>query len=799
LFPDFLPDLVDRWNILYSLVSTGKKPATEGSVTAKPQEEKRKKKYEKLSVGGEITQAFFSFVIFAIILVLEMVFRTTIAVTIALLDTVIWVAVVFATAAPMMLSGLYEAAIDRQVIDALENIIADPEPENENLTQSLIPVSATPKDKYQPVHYMKHRVHLLYALLTGNLAVRDMAPKKRDTLQEDLKTPQDMGKAFPPAAADDDIERQIHAYQDVKWLVDLIKDVPFDLMPGNAARTLKVAENVEGSKGQEPAKETARATDSEIQPVAATRDPEAPKDGQVAALVAIEKTRYRLNAMLDCQAGFGGAIGAPIVFFIGSFLVSVVSNLAQLGNSYNAFAISFGTWWITVPHVAIISGCLLAGNNPNTLQAIMCNLRDVPHKDFSKSLWRQIQDRKAEGKTFWEVLQRYVTGKDDHGENPIHRSKLSLMYVRELINAFFWPVYDSFYQPVWMWDRGRSKRTWVRMVQREPEYPTTEWGIKRRGLFDSFRNLPQNTHHGYRIPQSLGTLIPIEWFYITVLAIALICYPFVLATLTSYYTPTLGLSCRSFTFVIYFIAQFWLGTAWVIDFQKDKRPDMLWTPGFQPFGFTIRLPTIFAAALWLGFLVSIFTSFIGTFMQIAGVYRNCLCNTPLKSWGSKTDFEFQISDNSPDDIKYAHDFWQSTGIAAIALLLGVCYGGWWYQRHWRAKFSGLIDIVLNARAVDPDTDYAEPPDDAPRRRFAINPPWEKAEARAAKSLPEKGQEAAQAVNPQSEGPQAEASAVAPATEPDSQATDATAAEPQLEALAVGSAEQPQSEAKESQP
>jgi len=180
-------------------------------------------------------------------------------------------------------------------------------------------------------------------------------------------------------------------------------------------------------------------------------------------------------------------------------------------------------------------------------------------------------------------------------------------------------------------------------------------------------------------------------------------------------------------------------------------------------------------------------------MQIAGVYKNCLCYTPLKYWGSKTvDFRFQISDNSTYNIQYAHEFWQSTGIAAIVLLLGVCYGGWWYQRHWRAKFSGLIDIVLNARAVD-----AEPPaDNTTRRRFL---PWKKAEARAAKSLPEKDQEA-RAVKLQPEGPQAEAGAVAPAAkELDSQASDATPAEPGPEALAVGSAQQPQPEAKESQP
>jgi hypothetical protein len=696
LFPNFLPKLIFKWNELAKLFKS-----------KKPEEDARKQRItfsygqsirEESSVlkwAGEVFVAFVDVFVFANILIVEMVIRTTIAVTIALLDTIIWVTVVFATATPMILSGLYEAALDRQVIDIMHGMIIDRKTIDSHRLESFIPVS--PEDDYAPVQYMRHRVHLLYALLVGNLVMGDLKTKQ-NSIPEGNPQPLLLRKDTK-YTEDADTEKQLFAYKDVEELVDFITDLPlpFAQTSGNAAAPQRV---------DETDKKGATTSSAEISPAV-----NAPRtfntETELLRKAEVEKTRTRLNAMLDCQSGFGGAIGAPIVFFIGSFLVSVFSNLSNIGEHSSAFAISFGTWWITIPHVAIVGGCLLAGNNPNTLQAIMC-AQNVPPKKFSPSLWRLWQG-KRKTESIGDVLAKYwkewreegeedFTGKRDRARN----RALAWYSAKKSWGFLFAAVYESHYQPVWMWDRGRSKRDWIRQVQETEKYPAGEEGVKHHVIEDIGEDYGAKYH--FRVPKTLGTLGNIEWFYITILAIGLIFYPFVLATLTSYWTPTLGLSCRSFTFVVYFIFQFWLGALWVIDFQRvdvNKRCKVFWQPKAGPFT-KLWFPTWFGIALWFGFLVSVFTTLVGTFMQITGVYGNCLCNMPLSLWGRlNTDdgrnFRFQISNNSWQDIHYASKYWVSTGLAAIALLLIVTYGGWWYQRHWRAKFVKLIDLVLNAK------------------------------------------------------------------------------------------------------
>lgn len=247
--------------------------------------------------------------------------------------------------------------------------------------KSLIPASS--EGDFRPVDYMRHRIHLLYALLVGNLIMEndEMRSKSADT------------------------EKQLLAYRDVKELVDQITIVPFETTTGDSARS-EIAEKAE-VKGHDPNK-SVQVSNSEITAVTAEAREDGSLNGESRLLAEIrgreeiERTRTRLNAMLDCQAGFGGTIGAPIVFFLGSFLVSIFGNLSQLGDNTNAHALAFGEWWITILHVAIVSGCLLAGNNPNTLQAIMCNIQRVPPKDFPKSLWKRlIMDREP----LWPVLK----------------------------------------------------------------------------------------------------------------------------------------------------------------------------------------------------------------------------------------------------------------------------------------------------------------------------------------------------------------------------------------------------------
>ena len=78
-------------------------------------------------------------------------------------------------------------------------------------------------------------------------------------------------------------------------------------------------------------------------------------------------------------------------------------------------AVAFGMWWMTIPHIAIISGLLLAGNNPNTLEGIVGKKTPNPPR------------RK------WCILEL---------------------------------VYESRYRPAWIWHRGRNKRIWAIRLQK---------------------------------------------------------------------------------------------------------------------------------------------------------------------------------------------------------------------------------------------------------------------------------------------------------------------------------------------
>ncbi|KAK0111593.1 hypothetical protein ONS95_001941 [Cadophora gregata] len=124
----------------------------------------------------------------------------------------------------------------------------------------------------------------------------------------------------------------------------------------------------------------------------------------------------RLPSMLDAQTSFGSAVGVPIVFFAGGFLYTLFDVLANLGNNDIAHALAFGMWWMTIPHVAIISSLLLAGNNPSTFQSAV-STPTIKHPP-----------------TF-------------------HLFALS---------------FRSRYKTQWMWFRGRSKSIWLQRLLSKP-------------------------------------------------------------------------------------------------------------------------------------------------------------------------------------------------------------------------------------------------------------------------------------------------------------------------------------------
>jgi len=251
---------------------------------------------------------------------------------------------------------------------------------------------------------------------------------------------------------------------------------------------------------------------------------------------------------------------------------------------------------------------------------------------------------------------------------------------------------------VWMWERGRSKRNWMAAVQGIYSEQLAEQQVNSAG---PQRPIQPDDHSPLfkKLPRFLAVLrgatplekVPLmgtlDWVGLVFTAFALIAIPLILAYLTSYYTPVIGLSCRTFTFILYFIFQAWLSALWLFDFRFAEQTPLLNEAGW---------PTPFGVATVLGFAGAAFTAITGTFLQLLGVFRNCKCSIPMANWADGR-FRYVVSTNTPDMIYYAKQYWMPTGVASIVILLVFCYLGWMYQRRWRNRFLNAARDVLGTR------------------------------------------------------------------------------------------------------
>lgn len=676
-------------------------PASPGDETELPLSESPKSPWRHvLCVAIDLAQL----VLYSVLVVAEMVVRGSVASFIAICDTCLWVAICFAMATPMILSGLYEATLDRTIIEAIQHegmLIQSSSSERRTSRARQWYSTAVDGSRHQepavlegqvvgekgdkqgdtgaaqgvqPDRYaiddtghvkFKQAVHLLYAVLVGNLAL-EAADDDGGSDNDPSRAAAWVGQSAQRRQTDSQSER-ISAWRDIKTLVDRFPDV-------------------------EPA----------------------PGSPEVHALDEERHiTQTRLKSMLGCQPSFGAAIGGPIVFFLGSFLFSVFSNLTDIGDNDTAHALAFGIWWVTIPHVAVVSGCLLAGNNPNTLEVIMTGVASWAKRSHQQTLEASL--RRASTFRRQPSLAAVPTALFQAIRSPTIRTSRSASgggvtsptavvgtarpaatekHVSHVLDVVFKDFYDSVYQPAWMWERGRSKRNWIRRVQ----------------LL-------------YRRRERAYGLSAVEWLYLVLLTLFLVATPYLLAFLTSFYTPQVGLSCRSFTFTLYFIFQVILAILWLADFHREqptplvKRAAVPWgsgkrrddsdNAGRQPTRM-LPLPTPFACLLFFGLAGAAFSTIAGTLLQIIGVYRNCLCGIPMSSWISKQGF-LVIGTNTAERIYYARRFWLQTGVASIILLIVTCYVGWWYQRHWRIRFTRIIDELLGGEnALVPGHGHSQP-------------------------------------------------------------------------------------------
>jgi hypothetical protein len=141
---------------------------------------------------------------------------------------------------------------------------------------------------------------------------------------------------------------------------------------------------------------------------------------------------------------FGSTVGAPILFFVGGFIYTVLDVRNELGENDIAHALAFGMWWMTIPYLAIISCAMLASNSTSTLQGIVFDGGYCAEGDrFEVSAWDEVRDR-------------------IESTGPI-RAFLRRLNGYEMIES----VHDGQFKTATMWNRGPNKRQWVREATQE--------------------------------------------------------------------------------------------------------------------------------------------------------------------------------------------------------------------------------------------------------------------------------------------------------------------------------------------
>ncbi|KAF4635464.1 hypothetical protein G7Y89_g2641 [Cudoniella acicularis] len=508
-------------------------------------------------------------------------------------DTIIWLCTCFAFASPMILSGFYEAYLDQKIISFLME-----KTNNFRLTLDM-------------------KARLLFVILVGNL---DLEP---EPIEGDLELI---------------VMNNKHQDDNDRWPNEIGTEIRNPSSPWTHIENLvhplrSYRDNAIGTPRQWPLHDVQCSipdcTDLYCKEIPLQRTPKVRKE--------IGRTKTRLRTMLSCQYSFGSTVGAPVIFFLGAFGFTLVTTLALLGDQDTSLDLAFGMWYMIIPHISIVSGLLLAGNNPNTLEGVVA----LEFGDVEES------------------------GSAEKGH---------------IGNQLFELAYDSRYKPKWLWMRGRSKKDWIEKVCKTYEMRPPSG---RRGSFVQDEDMTAL--------REATTMTIMSWAIVLSLTLLLSFIPFVLAFLTGFYTPQVGISCRSFTFLIYAISQLCQIVLWMWAYAGAPCGKYLFI--FKQGGFLdqkgfynpTNLSSLFSketfwsfkslwAIIWYNLAVifglgGVITSIGGTMMQLMGVYTSDKCSINAEWWTRPhDDVQVVISTNYALEIADARRYWVPCAITAIMFL-----------------------------------------------------------------------------------------------------------------------------------
>ncbi|RMZ77291.1 hypothetical protein DV737_g4463, partial [Chaetothyriales sp. CBS 132003] len=396
----------------------------------------------------------------------------------------------------------------------------------------------------------------------------------------------------------------------------------------------------------------------------ALSQPPAQQDGQPNRKAREESMKGRLLAMLTTQTAYGGAVGAPVLFYLGSFFYNIIDLDSNPSSEDSAIGLAFGLEWMVIVHVAMFSGCLLASNNPSTACAIVGVPPPTPKAGQSHS---------EDCKTPASVQHDYHPHAEGALPIPVwlrrvwHTASVPLY---ELVGVS--PVYETAFQPVPMRLRGRNKLKWLTQTE-------------------AWQQSPEFRHD----------IAMFKWPWLFPATVLLILFPSITGAIVAYATPPRGFSCRCLSFITYSGFQFCLIVHAIWHIHVESPGLWRWLQAVQ------RRPLQGLHALWnvaaiviqpVGWLIytvlligSLFTGVGGTLMQLLGVYRTCFCYILTRFWTHPNRSPGVDVASDTQGQRSSSRNWLIAGWTAVIFMSVVCYAGWEYQKSLRLRFTGQVE------------------------------------------------------------------------------------------------------------
>ncbi|KAE8451955.1 hypothetical protein EG329_002119 [Mollisiaceae sp. DMI_Dod_QoI] len=371
--------------------------------------------------------------------------------------------------------------------------------------------------------------------------------------------------------------------------------------------------------------------------------PDAPKEGK-------EKARSRLLNLLGAQTSFGSAVGSPVLFYLGAFVYTILDLRNDPSSEDSAISLGFGIEWMVIVHVAIVSGCLLASNNPSTSSGIVGSGHEA--LDYRPNVLRRAG-----------TLHSHRSGEDP--KTASHRERKRFYHL-----IFGWSnAYDTEFQPVSLWGRGSNKMQWIKQTQ---AYKSPDGKFKE-----------------------LMKICPLGWvFKILLPALTFIVLPPASGAVVAFFTPPRGMGCRSLSCTVYACCQIVITILATIRCAVDDGS----YGRFLKHLFTGWRFIVLSSLFWFGSLIS---AVGGMTMQTIGVYRNCVCYAISSSWWNIKAINPMI--NLATDTQAARDssvYWIWMGSVATVFMAITTYMGWWYQKLIRRRFTDAVKEMFEPDSIE---------------------------------------------------------------------------------------------------